>query len=127
VLWFGIPFAGSVPLLFALSGLYLLTVLGIGLFFSTVTSTQQQAMFFAWFFSVFALLTSGLLTPISNMPQWTQYVTYINPMRYFMDIARGLMMRGAGASDLLPEIGALVVFGIVMLTVSTMRFTKRAS
>jgi len=127
ILWFGIPFAGSVTLLFALSGLYLLTVLGIGLFFSTVTSTQQQAMFFAWFFSIFALLTSGLLTPIANMPQWTQYITYANPMRYFMEIARGIMMRGAGASDLLFQIGALVAFGIVMLTVSAARFTKRTA
>lgn len=125
ILWFSVPFAGSVPLLFALSGLYLFTTLGIGLFFSTVTSTQQQAMFFAWFFSVFALLTSGLFTPVSNMPQWMQYITYLNPMRFFMDIARGIMMRGAGIPELATEIWALVIFGIAVLTISVMRFSKR--
>ena len=87
VLWFDIPFVGSPILLFGLSALYLLTTLGLGLFFSTVTSTQQQAMFFAWFFSVFAILTSGFFTPVWNMPQWLQYVTYINPMRFFMNIS----------------------------------------
>ncbi|HOD67407.1 MAG TPA: ABC transporter permease [candidate division Zixibacteria bacterium] len=127
VLWFGIPFAGSVPLLFALSGLYLFSTLGIGLFFSTITSTQQQAMFFAWFFSVFALLTSGLFTPISNMPQSVQYLTYVNPMRYFMDIARGIMMRGAGVGELAGDIWPLAVFGAVVLSVSIMRFSKRTA
>lgn len=127
ILWFGIPFAGSVPLLFALSGLYLFTTLGIGLFFSTVTSTQQQAMFFAWFFSVFALLTSGFFTPISNMPPWTQYLTYANPMRYFMNIARGTMMRGAGIPELSTDIIALTLFGLVVLSVSVLRFSKRSA
>lgn len=125
ILWFNVPFAGSVPLLFALSGLYLLTTLGIGLFFSTITSTQQQAMFFAWFFSVFALLTSGLFTPVSNMPIWTQYLTWANPMRFFLDIARGIMMRGAGFFDLIVEIRALVIFAVVVLSISVLRFSKR--
>ncbi len=127
ILWFGVPFAGSVPLLFALSGLYLISTLGIGLLFSTVTSTQQQAMFFAWFFSIFALLTSGLLTPIENMPQWTQQVTYLNPMRYFMDIARGILMRGAGFAELQQEIIALTIYGPAVLMVAVLRFSKRAS
>ncbi|UCE23182.1 MAG: ABC transporter permease [Candidatus Zixiibacteriota bacterium] len=127
VLWFDIPFVGSPLLLFALSALYLLTTLGMGLFFSTVTSTQQQAMFFAWFFSVFAILTSGFFTPIFNMPQWLQYVTYINPMRFFMNIVRGIMMKGAGLMELLPDIYTLVIFGLVVFTFSAVRFSKRAS
>jgi len=125
--WFGVPFAGSPVLLFALAELYLLTTLGMGLFFSTVTSTQQQAMFFAWFFSVFALLTSGLFTPISNMPQWMQYVTYINPMRFFMDIARGIMMRGAGLKELMSQVVTLIIFGAVVFSFSAMRFRKRTA
>jgi ABC-2 type transport system permease protein len=126
-LWFHIPFVGSPPLLFALSLLYLFTTLGIGMFFSTVTSTQQQAMFFAWFFSVFAILTSGFFTPISNMPHWMQYVTLINPMRYFMVIVRGIMMKGSGLFDLMPQVIALVVFGAVTFTFSALRFHKRTA
>jgi ABC-2 type transport system permease protein len=126
-LWFGIPFVGSAPLLFALSLLYLFTTLGIGMFFSTVTSTQQQAMFFAWFFSVFAILTSGFFTPVSNMPQWMQYVTLVNPMRFFVVIVRGIMLKGAGVMDLLPQIVALVIFGSVIFTFSALRFKKRAA
>ncbi len=127
ILWFGVPFAGSVPLLFTLAGLYLLTTLGMGLFFSTVTSTQQQAMFFAWFFSVFALLTSGLFTPIDNMPVWMQYMTYINPMRFFMEIARGIMMRGAGLKELTSQVVTLLVFGTIVFGFSAMRFRKRSA
>ena len=124
-LWFGLPFVGSPLLLFVLSGLYLLTTLGMGLFFSTVTSTQQQAMFFAWFFSVFALLTSGLFTPVSNMPDIIQLVTYINPMRFFLNIVRGIMMRGAGIGELLSDIYILGIFGVAVLGFSAMRFSKR--
>lgn len=125
VLWFDIPFVGSPILLFGLSGLYLLTTLGIGLFFSNVTTTQQQAMFFAWFFSVFAILTSGFFTPIANMPQWMQYITYINPMRYFMEIVRGIMLKGAGAPELLSQILILALFGIIIFSFSAIRFSKR--
>lgn len=127
VLWFDIPFVGSPFLLFGLSGLYLLTTLGVGLLFSNVTTTQQQAMFFAWFFSVFAILTSGFFTPIANMPQWMQYVTYINPMRYFMDIVRGIMLKGAGAPELFGQIFILAVFGLVIFSFSAIRFSKRTS
>jgi len=118
---------GSPVLLFLLSALYLVTTLGIGMFFSTVTSTQQQAMFLAWFFSVFAILTSGFFTPISNMPGWLQPVTFVNPMRYFMEIVRGIMMKGAGMADLLPEIIALVVYGTVIFSLSAARFRKRTA
>ncbi len=127
ILWFGIPFVGSPVLLFLLSALYLVTTLGMGMFFSTVTSTQQQAMFLAWFFSVFAILTSGFFTPISNMPGWLQQVTLINPMRYFMEVVRGIMMKGAGVADLLPEIAAMAVYGAVLFSLSAMRFRKRTA
>jgi len=127
ILWFGIPFAGSFPLLLLLSGLFLLTTLGVGLFISTVTSTQQQAMFFAWFFFIFALLTSGLFTPIANMPEWMQYLTWLNPMRFFLSIVRGIMMKAAGPGDLLAEIYPLAVFGLVVFGFSTLRFSKRVT
>ncbi len=125
--WFDIPFAGSFPLFFALAALYLLTTLGIGIFFSTITSTQQQAMFYAWFFTIFALLTSGFFTPISNMPQSVQYLTYINPMRYFMVIVRGILMKGAGIADLWPNIVAIAVYGLAISTIAVSRFQKRTA
>ena len=82
-------------------------------------------MFLAWFFSVFAILTSGFFTPISNMPDWVQAVTYLNPMRYFMVIMRGILMKGAGVSDLYPQILALAAFGAVIFGFSALRFKKR--
>jgi ABC-2 type transport system permease protein len=127
ILWFGIPFAGSPPLLFGLSAVYLLATLGVGLFFSTVTSTQQQAMFFGWFFWVFAILTSGFITPISNMPERIQYVTYLNPMRYYVSITRGIMMRGAGVADLAVDIIPMSIYGAVVFAIAAFRFRKRAS
>jgi len=125
VIWFGIPFAGSWTLLYALSFVYLFTTLGVGMFISTVTKTQQQAMFFSWFFMIFAILTSGFFTPISNMPQSVQYLTYLNPLRYFIVIVRGIMMKGAGADILYPQILALIAFGIFIFGLSWMRFSKR--
>jgi len=125
VIWFGIPFAGSWTLLYALSFLYLFTTLGVGMFISTVTKTQQQAMFFSWFFMIFAILTSGFFTPISNMPPSVQYLTYLNPLRYFIVIVRGIMMKGAGADILYPQIMALLGFGIFIFGMSWLRFSKR--
>ena len=125
VLWFQIPFLGSPVLLYGLALVYLVTVLGIGLVFSTITSTQQQAMFFSWFFSVFVMLTSGFFTPIANMPQWMQYVTYINPMRYFMEVVRGIMMKGSGFTSLLSDIYPLFIYGTVIFSIAAAMFVKR--
>lgn len=127
MLWFGVPFAGSPLLLFVLAGLYLLTTLGLGMFFSTVTSTQQQAMFMVWFFSIFTMLTSGFFTPISNMPDWLQQVTIVNPMKYFLVIVRGIIMKGSTLGDLLPNVIALVIFGVTIFSFSILRFHKRAA
>jgi ABC-2 type transport system permease protein len=125
MIWFGIPFVGSWFLLYALSFVYLFATLGVGIFISTVTKTQQQAMFFSWFFALFALLTSGFFTPIANMPRSIQYLTYINPLRYFMKIVRGIIMKGASIDVLYPEVIAVVVFGLVVFTSSWLRFSKR--
>jgi ABC-2 type transport system permease protein len=125
MIWFRIPFVGSWPLLYALSFVYLFATLGVGIFISTVTKTQQQAMFFSWFFSIFALLTSGFFTPIANMPRSIQYLTYINPLRYFMKIVRGIIMKGASIDILYPEVMAMVIFGLVVFSFSWMWFSKR--
>jgi ABC-2 type transport system permease protein len=127
VLWFGIPFAGSPLFLTGMCALYLLTTLGLGTFFSTVTSTQQQAMFISWFFSIFFILTSGFFTPISNMPVGLQRLTVINPMRFFMEIVRSIMMKGSGPGDLIPEIVAIAIYGVVIVALATARFHKRTA
>lgn len=125
ILWFKIPFAGSPVFLFLMAALFLLTTLGIGLLISTMTKTQQQAMFFAWFFSIFAMLTSGLFTPVANMPNWLQTITYINPMRYFVEAVRGIMMKGAGPLDMLSDIVPLAILGPTIFTLAVFRFHKR--
>jgi ABC-2 type transport system permease protein len=125
VTWFNIPFAGSWGLLYALSFIYLFTTLGAGMFISTISSSQQQAMFFTWFFSIFAILTSGFFTPIANMPKIVQYLTYLNPLRYYMVVVRGIMMKGASIDILYPEVLAMTGFGVLVLTFSWMRFSKR--
>lgn len=127
LVWFKIPFEGSVLLLAALALIYSLNTLGMGMFISTITTTQQQAMFLAWFFSVFALLTSGYMTPITNMPDWMQRVTLINPMRYFMEIVRGIMMKGTGLADLMPSVVPLAIFGVIIFGFAALRFHKRVS
>jgi ABC-2 type transport system permease protein len=99
----------------------------MGTFFATITSTQPQAMFLAWFFSVFAILTSGFFTPISNMPIWMQNITLINPMRYFMEIVRGIMMKGSGPLDLGPQIAAIAVYGLAIFSLAAARFRKRTA
>jgi ABC-2 type transport system permease protein len=125
ILWFGIPFAGSPLLLLGLSAVYLISTLGVGLLFSTVTGTQQQAMFLAWFFMIFTILTSGFMTPISNMPQAIQYITYLNPMRYYLEIMRGIVMRGAAAGELTHNIYPMFIYGVVIFSVAALRFRRR--
>lgn len=123
--WFRLPFVGSWLLLYFLSFIYLFTPLGIGMLISTLSRTQQQAMFFAWFFSVFAMLTGGFFTPISNMPTAVQYLTFLNPLRYYLEIVRGIAMKGATLTMLLPETLALTIFGSALFIVSYLRFSKR--
>jgi ABC-2 type transport system permease protein len=125
VIWFNIPFAGSWVLLYALAFLFLFTTLGVGMFISTISSTQQQAMFFTWFFTIFAILTSGFFTPIANMPPLVQYLTYLNPLRYFMTTVRGIMMKGASLGELYPQVIAMIIFGLTIFTFSWLRFSKR--
>ncbi|MCX6826707.1 MAG: ABC transporter permease [candidate division Zixibacteria bacterium] len=125
VLWFHVPFVGSWLLLYVLTFIFLFTTLGMGMFVSTISKTQQQAMFLTWFFSIFAIMTSGLFAPIANMPQSIQYLTYLNPLRYFMKIVRAIMMKGATLNDLYPEALAMMAFGMAIFTSAWLRFSKR--
>jgi ABC-2 type transport system permease protein len=123
--WFVVPIRGSVPLLFALSLAFMLNTLGIGLFISTISRTQQQAMLTSMFFILPMMLLSGFVFPIENMPKFFQYVTHIVPLRYFFVIIRGIMLRGAGWPELWDQAAALLVLGTVILSLSVARFHKK--
>ncbi len=125
LLVFQISFRGSALLLLCGSILFLLSTLGIGLFISTVSNTQQQAMMSSFFFFLPALMLSGFSFPIRNMPMPVQYLTYLNPVRYFLEIVRGIFLKGTGISVLWPQMVALLVFGTAILMISALRFHKR--
>jgi ABC-2 type transport system permease protein len=124
LLIFHIPLRGSVLLLLVCAVLYLMTSLGAGLFLSTVSQTQQQAMMAAFFFFMPAFMLSGFAFPIHNMPVAVQYLTYLNPLRYFMEIVRGIFLKGVGIAVLWPQMACLAVYGISVLSLSAMRFRK---
>lgn len=121
---FNIPILGSLWLIFGTAAIYLLVILGIGLFISTVTETQQQAMFISWFFMVIFMLLGGLFTPIESMPAWAQNLTMLNPIAHYIRIMRGILLKGAGFYDIHFQIGALTLFSFIMLTLSVLRYRK---
>ena len=126
ILWFEVPMRGSVIVLFAMSLVYLLSTLGLGLFISTISATQQQAMMTTTFFFLTPMIyLSGFIFPIENMPPWIQPVTYLIPLRYFLVILRGLFLKGVGLETFWPEALALLVWGIAILGLATLRSSKR--
>jgi ABC-2 type transport system permease protein len=125
VVWFEIPLAGSVILLFIATLLFLLSTLGVGLFISTVSSTQQQAMMTTFFFLLPFFMLSGFVFPIVNMPAVVQWLTYLNPLRYFLVIIRGIFLKGIGLEILWPQYAALTVLGLVVFTGAVRRFRTR--
>ncbi len=125
LLWFKIPMRGSLLLLSLSTVVYLMSVLGIGLFISTVSKTQQQAMMATFLFFAPAALLSGFMFPIENMPEIIQYGTYLNPLRYFLVIVRGIFLKGVGLEILWPQVAALFVLGTGVIAISSMRFKKR--
>lgn len=122
---FGIRLQGSYLLLAGLALLYLFTTQGLGVFISTITSSQQQALFVSWFFMVFMLLMSGLFIPIENMPVVLQKITYLNPMRYFMYIIREIFQKGASLQHLWEDVIPMTVLGLMIFTFSILKFHKR--
>ena len=123
--WFGVSVAGSVVLLLALAMLFLLTTLGLGLFISTVSRSQQQAMLTAFFVIMPSVILSGFMFPIENMPRVIQWVTYLIPLRYFVEIVRGVFLRGVGMAVLWPQVAALAALGGAIFGLSAARFQKR--
>lgn len=121
---FHTPFIGSFCLIIAFALVYMLVVLGIGLLISTITDTQQQAMFISWFFLVIFILMSGLFTPIENMPLWAQKITLFNPIRYFIEVMRMVMLKGAGFQEIKYHFLIVGGYGVALLSLATWRYRK---
>lgn len=126
VFWFEVPLRGSFPLLFALCVLYVVCMLALGLFVSTISSTQQQAMMTATFFFLMPMIyLSGFVSPIENMPAAIQAFTHLIPLRYFLVIVRGIFLKGVGMEVLWPQVAALASWGAVVLSLAVLRSSKR--
>lgn len=123
---FDIPMRGSLALLFGAGGIYLVVALGVGLWISTVADTQQQAMFVTYFFLMINLFMSGLFTPIASMPAWGRIAAEFIPLKHFIDIARSVLVKGAGPEALAVPLLALVAMGLVVFTVSVRQYSKTA-
>lgn len=124
VFWFGVPIRGNPLWLLVSVLLYLLTTLGIGLLISTISRTQQQAMMTTFLFFSPAVLLSGFIFPIANMPPVIQALTYLDPLRYFLVIIRGVFLKGIGVDILWPQMAGLAILGTATLWLATRRFQK---
>jgi ABC-2 type transport system permease protein len=124
---FNLPLRANLWLLAASTFAYLLSTLGVGLLISTVSRTQQQSFLGGFLFAMPAILLSGVMTPIRSMPGWLQAVTYLNPLRYYVEILRASLLKGAGLDDLWPRLLVLLAFGVVLLATASLRFRKRVA
>jgi ABC-2 type transport system permease protein len=121
---FEVPMRGALLLAYTGVGLYLVTTLGTGLVISTLARTQQQSMMAGFFFLLPAILLSGFMTPVDAMPWWIRPLTYVNPMRWFLEIWRTVLLRGGTVSDVLPQAGALGGLAFLVMTIATVRFRR---
>ncbi|WP_299526370.1 ABC transporter permease [uncultured Lutibacter sp.] len=121
---FNTPIIGNLGLVYFYTAFYLLVILGMGLFISNFTDTQQQAMFIAWFFVVIFILMSGLFTPIESMPKWAQNLTEFNPIKYFVEVMRMVMLKGADFNDILPQFLKTLGYAIIMNGLAVWSYKK---
>jgi len=124
-LWFQVPLRGDIGLLLAMCAVFIFNTLGLGLFISTVSRTQQQAMLTSFFFLLPAFLLSGFIFPIENMPEVLQYITYVIPLRYFLVIIRGIFLKGVGLSVLWDQALIMAGLGLLIFVLSVLRFQKK--
>lgn len=123
--WFDVPIKGSISLLLLATCLFLLSTLGLGLFISTVSRSQQQAMMTTFFFLLPMFMLSGFVFPISNMPGTVQWLTYLNPLRYMLVIIRGIFLKGTSLAALWHQLAALAILGVLVFGGAVNRFKKR--
>lgn len=125
-LLFHIPMVGSLWLLFAFAGVYLLVALGLGLFISTVSNTQQQVMFISFFIFLIFTMMSGIFTPVESMPEWAQQVNIVNPLAYFMRVIRMIMLKGSGFANISGEFFSLLIYAAIALSLAVWMYRKVA-
>jgi ABC-2 type transport system permease protein len=123
-LLFDVPMRGPLALAFFAASLYLVCTLGVGLAVATLARTQQQALMAGFFFIFPALLLAGFITPIEAMPAWIRPITYVNPMRWFIEVWRTVLLRGGGWNDVVRQLGALALISIVVVGFAAMRFRR---
>lgn len=123
---FNIPIVGNIGLVFLFASIYLLVVLGLGLFLSTITQTQQQAMFLAFFVIMVFMMMSGIFTPTETMPDWAQKVNVINPVMYFMRVVRMIILKGSGFTDILKELVSISIYAFIVLSLAIWKYKKVA-
>ncbi|MBI3910360.1 MAG: ABC transporter permease [Armatimonadetes bacterium] len=123
--WFHVPLRGSIPFLLIAATLYLLNTLGIGLLISVISRTQLQAQITTSFLMTPLIMLSGFLFPIANMPQWAQWLTVILPTRYYMEVVRGVFLKGQGAAELWPQAVVLAILGVLLYLGGILSFRKR--
>ena len=121
---FNVPMIGSLLLMYLYTSIYIFVILGIGLFISNFTETQQQAMFIAWFFTVIFILMSGLFTPIESMPKWAQTITEFNPIKYFVEVMRMVMLKGSSFTDILPQFLKTLLYAFIMNGLAVWSYKK---
>lgn len=124
-LWFGVPVRGSLSLLLALSGLFLLGSLGLGILISTIAKTQQEAIMLTYFTMLPTIFLSGFFFPLAAMPPALQAISRVVPLRYYLKIIRSIVLKGVGVDSLTEEIAALAIFGLVVMGIAALRFRKR--
>ena len=124
---FGVPMRGSLLLLFAVAGIYLVVTLGVGLLISGRVETQQQAMFVTFFIMMIYLLMSGLFTPVDSMPHWVQVAAELNPVKHFVSISRAILIKGAGLAEVARPLVILVVFAVGTFWLAVGQYTKRTA
>ncbi len=121
---FNLPIVGSLLVLFGFAGIYLVSVLGLGLLISTITDTQQQVMFISFFFMMIFILMGGIFTPVESMPEWAQLANRLNPIFYFMKVMRMVVLKGSGFFDMIEEFVSLLVLGITFLSLAIWKYRK---
>lgn len=123
---FDVPMLGNLGLVFGMAGVYLLVALGVGLLISTLTNTQQQAMFLTFFFMIIFILMSGLFTPAESMPEWAQWLNMANPIAYFIDLMRMVLLKGSVFSDIIRQFFSLLILAILLNSMAVWRYRKVA-
>lgn len=126
IILYDIPLLGSPLLILLLASVYLFVVLGMGLLISTVTNTQQQAMFIAWFVMVLFILLGGIFTPVEYMPEWAKIIAFFNPIAHFSKAMRMIMLKGSGLKDVIQTLYIFIIYALIILSLAVWRYRKVA-